>query len=122
MTDSLVVHEWLDADGEPRRVEVAPCEGGLAVRVDGAVSCLPLTVLESIMERYGKPLDDRVVPHGPRIELASGALISHRHRGFYDVIARDFVVWVQDGREPVAELATAVSAALVHFARALGER
>jgi hypothetical protein len=68
------------------------------------------------MQRYGKPLDEGVALEGPSVDLGeAGVLRRIRHRGFYDVIARDFIVWEAPGGEPLAELATAVSAALVHF-------
>ena len=62
---------------------------------------------------------DGIALDGPSVELGdAGVLYCIRHRGRYDVIARDFVVWAAPGREPVAELATSVSAALVHLAKA----
>jgi hypothetical protein len=73
------------------------------------------------MERYGKPLADGIALDGPSLELGEGrALHRIRHRGRYDVIARDFLVWTTPGQEPLAELAVAVSGALVHLSKAVG--
>jgi hypothetical protein len=113
---TLTIHERLGEDGARETVEVGVEDGALVVSVAGVATLLPMEVLERVMERYGKPLEDGVALDGPSIDLGGGsALRVIRHRGFYDVIARDFVVWEGVGREPLAELATAVSAALVHF-------
>jgi hypothetical protein len=116
----LVLQEWLRDDGERETVEVGAEEGALLVRASGTTTRLPMKVLERVMERYGKPLADGVPLEGARVDLGDGgALTRIRHRSFYDVIARDFVVWTSPGREPLVELATSVSAALVHFAEAV---
>jgi len=118
----MVLHESLTPDGAPETVAVGAEDGALVLSVDGAASRLPMVALEKVMERYGKPLAEGVRLDGPgsaRVDLgAGGALHRIRHRGFYDVIARDFVVWTSPGREPLAELAGSVAAALVHLAGA----
>ena len=80
----------------------------------------------AVLERYGKPLADGITLDGcPSLNLApiagatgSARLCILRHRALYDVIARDFVVLARDDHEPYAELATMVTAALTHLARA----
>jgi hypothetical protein len=119
---ALVIHETVNESGARETVEVSADDGVLVVAVAGEEARLPMDVLVRVMERYGKPLEDGVRLDGPgssRVELGQhGTLHRIRHRGFYDVIARDFVVWTPKDREPLAELATAVSAALAHFANA----
>ena len=113
----LAIHESLNDAGEREVVEVGAEEGALLVRIGGEVVRLPMNVLEGVMARYGKPLAEGVPLTGPSVDLGAGARLALiRHKSFYDVIARDFVVWKAKGREPLAELATGVSAALVHFA------
>ncbi len=91
-------------------------------RGDDPAVRLPVLALERVMERYGKPLADGVALEGPRLELGNAsALHLIRHLARYDVIARDFVVWTASGSEPVAELAVAISGALVHLAKVAGE-
>jgi hypothetical protein len=114
----LLVHEWTTGDGEREALEVGVDDGCLVVRTAGGDARLPMSVLERVMERYAKPLEADVKLDGPSLDLGNaGVLRRIRHRGFYDVIARDFIVWHPREGEPVAELATAVSAALGHFAR-----
>jgi hypothetical protein len=119
----LTIHEWLGDDGASETVALDAEGGELAVRVGREAPVrLPILALERVMERYGKPLADGIAADGPKLELGDGrALCRIRHRGRYDVIARDFLVWTVPGREPLAELAVAISGALVHLANAARE-
>jgi hypothetical protein len=114
----LTIHEWTTQDGARKSVHVGEEAGSLLVQVDGEPAvALPVLALEKVMARYGKPLAEGVVLDGPRLDVGGGrALHLLRHRARYDVIARDFLVWTAPDREPVAELAIAVSGALVHLA------
>jgi len=119
----LTIHERLLESGERETVDVGAEDGALVVRVAGESTLLPMSVLEAVMARYGKPLEDGVPlpPGAPSVDLGDGGVLRLvRILGFYDVIAKDFLVWEPRGagREPLAELATSVSAALVHFVRA----
>ena len=117
----LTIHEWLREDGSSEIVALEAAAGEVVVRVgrEAPVS-LPILALERVMERYGKPLADGIALDGPHLALGEGAALHRiRHRGRYDVIARDFLVWTRAGHEPLAELAVAVSGALVHLANAL---
>ena len=116
---TLMIHEWVTETGASESLHVGVVDGELVVHVEGTEVAMPMQVLERVMERYGKPLDPAVKLEGPELDMGdAGVLQRIRHRGFYDVIARDFIVWHPPGREPLAELATAISAALAHFARA----
>jgi hypothetical protein len=115
----LRIHEWLTEDGSREAVELGEEDGALIVREGGADVALPMAALERVMERYGKPLADGIPLSGPKLDLGDvGTLYCIRHLARYDIIARDFVVWAPKGGEPLAELARAVSGALVHLARA----
>jgi hypothetical protein len=115
----LTIHEWVTEDGATETVAIGEEAGALLVRVGKEpVVALPILALERVMERYGRPLADGVPLEGPRIDLGEGrSLCRIRHLARYDVIAKDFVVWSAPGREPLAELAVAVSGALVHLAK-----
>jgi hypothetical protein len=122
----LRIHEWTTESGLREEVLVGAEDGALAVRVAGETTLLPMAVLDAVMTRYGRPLADGVPLEGPSVELGEGkSLRCIRFLPNYDVIAKDYVVWSCPGREPLVELATGVSAALVHFveaARAAGTR
>lgn len=122
----LKIHEGFDADGA--RVDVSVDAnpeteaGSLTVRVAGEpAKALPVVALERIMERYGKPLADEIAIDGPSLDLGAGKTLTLiRHLARYDVVARDYLVFAAPGREPLAELAVAVTGALVHLAEAIG--
>jgi hypothetical protein len=100
---------WLEADG-----------GALFLFVEGAPkTAVPLAVLDAVMRRYGKPLADDVAVDGPRLELEGRALALLRYRPRYDVIAKDYLVYAPTGEPPIAELATAVTAALMYLLRSV---
>jgi hypothetical protein len=121
--DVLTIHEWTAEDGARKTVRVTGTDGAIAVHAGDEPGVeLPVLALERVMTRYGKALADGVELDGPRLDLAGGrALHLIRHLARYDVIARDFVVWTTPEREPLAELAVAISGALLHLARAAGE-
>jgi hypothetical protein len=115
----LLIDERARPEGPPERTWLELVDGKLALRFDETlVAIVEEAAFEIVMKRYGKALADDIVVSGPTLELAGGRRVSLlRHRGRYDVIAKDFLVFEAPGREPVAELATSVSAALAHLAR-----
>jgi hypothetical protein len=114
----LVIDERVRPDGKSSRTWLELAAGKLALGFDETqVAIVEVGALAAVMRRYGKPLADDIVVSGPTLELAGGAKLSLlRHRARYDVIAKDFLVYEAPGQEPVAELATSVSAALSHLA------
>jgi hypothetical protein len=116
----LTLDERINDDGAGQKVTLDVDEGRLAIRVgDGAPAYLPVEALDRVMARYGKPLADGIMLEGPSLEIAcAGTLHRIRHRARYDVIARDFLVWTRPGEDPLVELATSISAALLHLAKA----
>jgi len=118
---TLTIDEHVLPDGTHAGTHVSAGADGESVRVvvDGEVDVeLPMDVLEQVMARYGKPLAEGISLSGPWLALEGGrALYMLRHRARYDVIARDFVVFVRPNEAPLAELSTSVAAALAHLAR-----
>ncbi len=108
--------------GGLERTHLVREHGELCVRVDsGPAMPLPDGALERVMHRYGRPLADDIAADGPALDLGGGRVLRRlRFRPRYDVIARDYLVFEEPGQEPLAELAIAVTAALVHLARAAG--
>ncbi|WP_394850057.1 hypothetical protein LZC95_21680 [Pendulispora brunnea] len=119
---ALTIDEHLRPDGTLQGTRLSSCEGGVRIVIDGELDAeLPLAVLDQVMARYGKPLAEDIALEGPRLTLKNGsALCMLRHRARYDVIARDFLVYVRTGETPLVELSTSVAAALAHLARAVG--
>jgi hypothetical protein len=115
----LLIDERATPDGPLQRTWLELAEGKLALRFDETlVAIVELSALEAVMERYGRALADDIVLSGPTLELEGGRRLSlFRHRARYDVLAKDFLVYEAPDREPLAELATSVSAALAHLAR-----
>jgi hypothetical protein len=120
MTDLLTISERIRDDGTREAVTLEAHGGALWLRVgDDPPDALPEDGLERVMKRYGKPLSPDVELRGPRLDVGAGReLWMLRHLARYDVIAKDFLVWLAPGEEPLAELAVGVTAALVHLARA----
>jgi hypothetical protein len=117
----LLIHERVSDDGARERTWLELVDGTLTLFFDdeGERSPVHPSLLDAVMKRYGRPLDDDVDPSGPRLSLDQGRTLSLlRHRARYDVIARDFLVYEAPGAEPLAELASSVSAALAHLVRA----
>jgi hypothetical protein len=115
----LTIGEKIRDDGSRERVTLEMEGGEVCLRVGGAAPArLPEGAIGHVMARYGKPLAEEIALVGPAFEVGDGRLRLLRHRARYDVIARDFLVWEAPGEEPVAELAVAVTAALVHLASA----
>ena len=114
----LTIGERIRDDGARETVTLEVREGGWFLRIgDAPLALLPEGALDRVMARYGKPLAPDIALDGPSLDAGGGrALHLLRHRARYDVIARDFLVWSVPGQEPVAELAIAVTAALVHLA------
>ena len=107
LADDTVARTWLEVDGDH-----------LVIYADGeSKEEVPLQVLDVVMRRYGKPLDDGVTVEGPHLVVANRTISMLRYRPRYDVIAKDYVVYAVAGEAPLAELATGVAGALAFLLR-----
>ncbi len=114
---ALVLNESHDVEGRAVRVAVFVDDGELVLDYEGREVVLPFALVEAVFERFAKPLDPTIVPRGVRLEVGSAGALTHlRHLARYDVVARDYVVLDRPGKEPLAELCTAIAAPLVHLA------
>ena len=118
MTERLLLHERALADGAFERTWLETACDGLVLHVEGEPKKdVPLQVLDVVMRRYGKALEDDVSIDGPRLVVADRTIAMLRYRPRYDVIAKDYIVYRVAGGPPVAELATAVAGALAFIVR-----
>ena len=116
----FLLHQRLLPDGSIEHVHLRRADEHLELVVEGhAVGAVPLAALVAVMERYGRPLADAITVDGPSYDLGDAcSLHVLRHRAIFDVLPKDYVVLRRPGHEPLAELATAVTGALSHLARA----
>lgn len=116
----LRIHEVILPEGGREETCISAEGDALGVHVGGTlIGTLQVEAIDLVMARYGKPLAEGIALDGPTLALAGGRVLCMlRHRARYDVIARDFLVMSAPGAEPLCELATSVTAALVHLARA----
>ncbi len=116
---SILLHESPRADGSFERVMLEHGDDGLALKDDAGVHPLPEGALAAVMKRYGKPLES-ALPRGEEVlTIGEGErLVRFRHKSIFDVIGKDYIAYEATGEETLAELATAVTAALSHLAKA----
>jgi hypothetical protein len=115
----LKIHEAAREDGSLAEVFLTERDDALVLVDDAGEHPLPDRALAAVMKRYGRELEGALPEGGARLVLRSGAvLVRFRFKGTFDVIARDYIAFAAPGEAPVCELATAVTAALSHLARA----
>ncbi len=94
-------------------------DAGLALKDDTGVHPLPDGALAAVMKRYGKPLESALPKAEEVLAIGEGErLVRFRHKSIFDVIGKDYIAYEATGEETLAELATAVTAALSHLANA----
>jgi hypothetical protein len=117
----MKIHETVGAEGELRPIFLA-VDAGIATLVDDDGTLpLPEGAIDAVMVRYAAPLEaDVKLIEVAALDLGGGRRVRHvRHLARYDVIARDWLLYEAEGREPVGALATTVAGALGHLARAM---
>jgi hypothetical protein len=116
----MKIHEFTLENGELAPVDLAIHRGSLFLTRENLTRPIPAGALAAIMKRYGAPLDENAkFREVDALELGPGERLRHiRHLDFYDVIARDYLVYEAPGREPTCAMATTVAGALEHLARA----
>lgn len=115
----FLIHESTRADGSLERISLSERDSILFLVDDDGEHALPEGALEAVMVRYAKPLEVPMTNVVDTLELSNGTKLTRfRHLATYDVIARDYIAYETPENEAVCELATAVTAALSHLARA----
>ena len=116
----MKIHEITLADGSFAPIELTRHRDTLWLTREKVTRAIPDGALAAIMKRYGAPLDTGAkFREVDALELGPGERLRHiRHLDFYDVIARDYLVYEAPGGEPTCAMATTVAGALEHLARA----
>jgi hypothetical protein len=119
----LLIDEHIRPDGVTARTYVDVDEGRLQViGDDGVHGRLSATAVERVMKRYGRPLEEGIQADGEALVLVPGVTLRIlRFRAQVDAAPRDWLVWHQEGHEPLAALATSISAALRFLVLRLAE-
>jgi hypothetical protein len=80
---------------------------------DGTNGELSVAALDRVMTRYGRALDPEIRLDGEQLPLPGGYSLHHlKHHAPVDATGRDYLVWKAPGSEPLAAVATMVTAAL----------
>ena len=79
---------------------------------DGTEGALSLVALDRVMTRYGRPLEANIALDGESIALGEHRLRRLRYHAVVDATGRDYLVWERPNSEPLAAVATMVTAAL----------
>jgi hypothetical protein len=105
LADGTHVRCWGSASGE--RLHLRDDAGN--ERVDGALS---ITAVDRVMRRYGRPLE-APFDDAEHLELGAGFRLSRfRFHAVVDATGRDYLIWERPDGEPLAAIATMVTAAL----------
>jgi hypothetical protein len=119
----MKLHEYIGPDGERVEVRLLSDGASLVLDVGGDSVALPDGSLEAVMRRLGRPMEAGV-EYDPleSLDLGERGIVRRfRFLSRYDVVAKDYVVFLAPGAEPLCELATSVCAALDFLGRRFGE-
>jgi hypothetical protein len=116
----LLIHQRTREDGTLEDLFLSREDESLRVQIgEEEEALIPIEALVAVMRKFGKTLADEVRVRGPSLDLGAGrSLVMLRHLARYDVIARDFLVFRAPNEEPLTELASSVTAALMHLVAA----
>lgn len=107
--DGALARTWAETDGD--RVHITDDEG--------ASGALSVAALDRVMCRYGRALEHGIVLNGDVLMCGPFRLRRLRYHAVVDAEARDYLVWERPDDEPLACVATIVTAALRFLMRRL---
>ncbi|HEY4243877.1 MAG TPA: hypothetical protein VGM88_28885 [Kofleriaceae bacterium] len=88
----------------------------------GPTGSLSIGALDRVMARYGRPLEAGVAAEGEALELPGGYRLRRlRFHAIVDATGRDYLVWERPDGEPLAAVATMVTAALRYLVARLAD-
>lgn len=111
----LLLDERIAPDGTHARTYADRAGDRIAISDDhdGTSGELSLAAIDKVMTRYGRALEADVVLDGEALELAGGHRLRRlRYHAVVDATGRDYLVWERPDHEPLAVIATTVTAAL----------
>jgi hypothetical protein len=112
----LLLDERIKADGAHARTWATSVGDRLQIHDDdGPTGELSLVGVDRVMRRYGRPLGQGSVLEGESLSCGSYRLRRLRHHAAVDAEGRDYLVWERPDGEPLACVATMVTAALRHL-------
>lgn len=117
----LLLDERIRADGTHARCFASAAGERVHIHDDEGSGALSIVAVDRVMTRYGRPLDAAIPLEGEVLELGSGYRLRRlRYHAPVDATGRDYLVWEHDGHEPLAVVATMVTAALRYLVLRLG--
>lgn len=117
----LLLDERIRADGTHARCFASVVGERVHIHDDEGSGELSITAVDRVMTRYGRPLDPGIPLEGETLELPGGYRLRRlRYHAPVDATGRDYLVWEHDGNEPLAVVATMVTAALRYLVLRLG--
>lgn len=122
MPGAMLIDEHLDDDGAAVRtyLHIAPDAAAIALSEGGETTPLPARALAVVMRRYGRELDPGASAGGERHAVGAATIERMRFRAGVDAEGRDYLVWREPDRPPLAALSTQIAAALRFLARPEG--
>jgi hypothetical protein len=110
----LLLDERIQADGTLAKTYAKLVEDRVQiVDTDGTHGALSIAALDRVMTRYGRELDADVRLEGDALDLPGGFRLRRlRYHSVVDTEGRDYLVWERPGADPLACVATMVTAAL----------
>ena len=112
----LLLDERILADGRHAKTFATVIDGKLRLRDDGGdgeLGELSVTAVDRVMIRYGRPLEAEVALADPGLDLPGGYRLRRLHyHAAVDAMGRDYLVWERPDGEPLAAIASMVTAAL----------
>ena len=109
----LLLDERIRADGAHACTWASCDDERVQIRDDdGASGELALGVVDQVMQRYGRPIDDGIALDGESLRCGQYTLRRLRHRAAVDAEGRDYLVWERPGHVPLVGMAATATAAL----------
>ena len=109
----LLLDERILADGRHAKTFAKLAGDRVQISDNDANGELSVHAVERVMLRYGRPLEPGIALDGEALALPGGFCLRRlRHHAPVDAEARDYLVWERPDGEPLAAIATMVTAAL----------